>query len=232
MFKKIIFIFILPLISFANTQYYTIKLAVYRDFTTLKKEIATLKPKLQQEIEIKKINSLYKASVLPTKNRTHLKRILPLYQKVFHDAFIAKEITTQVKKTPTNHSIQHTTQKTKTIQPVSFYNKIKNRTLYLCTYGKTTGWKKVLFKTTFSKNKVSYLPLIGKISPIKAQYRIKNEKLYLFQKNMFNPRVYSRLAYETPEYYAVSSWLGNRRINTVRYYFKESAAKKYLNAIR
>jgi hypothetical protein len=232
MLKKVIFILLVPFISFANTQYHTIKLAIYRDLSTLKKEIPTLSPKLQRQKEIRQINSLYKASVIPTKSKNSLKKVLPLYRKVFHDAFIARVTVTQATKTITKTTTQHTTQKTKTIQPVSFYDKIKNRTLYLCTYGKTTGWKKILFKTTFTKNRVSYLPLIGKTPPIKAQYKVKNGKLYLFQKNMFNPRVYSRLAYETPKYYAVSSWMDNRRINTIRYYFNERDARKYLNAIK
>jgi hypothetical protein len=49
---------------------------------------------------------------------------------------------------------------------------------------------------------------------------------------MFNPRVYSRLAYETPQYYAVSSWIDNKRVNTIRYYFNERDARIYLNAVK
>jgi hypothetical protein len=222
MFKKVIFILLIPFISFASTQYHTIKLAVYKDLSTLKKEIAALTPNLQRQIEIKQISSLYKASVIPTESKNNLKKVLPLYRKVFQDAFIAKVAVTQVTKTITK----------KRIQPVSFYDKIKNRTLYLCTYRKKTTWEKILFKTIFTKNKVSYLPLIGKTTTIKAQYKVKNEKLYLFQKNMFNPRVYSRLAYETPQYYAVSSWIDNKRVNTIRYYFNERDARIYLNAVK
>jgi hypothetical protein len=158
MFKKVIFILLIPFISFASTQYHTIKLAVYKDLSTLKKEIAALTPNLQRQIEIKQISSLYKASVIPTESKNNLKKVLPLYRKVFQDAFIAKVAVTQVTKTITK----------KRIQPVSLYDKIKNRTLYLCTYRKKTTWEKILFKTIFTKNKVSYLPLIGKTTTIKG----------------------------------------------------------------
>jgi hypothetical protein len=233
MFKKILFLLLLPFFCFANTPYHTIKLAVYRDLPTLQKEIGTLSPKLQQQVKIEQINGLYKASVIPRENKKALQEILPHYKKVFHDAFITTASAPKITKTIVkNNPKSPTIQKTKPIQPTSFYNKIKNRTLYLCTYGKTTNWKKILFKTTFTKDRVSYHPLIGKTPPIKAEYRILHDKLYLFQKKMFNPRVYSRLAYETPKYYAVSSWIDNRRINTIRYYFNEKDARSYLNAVK
>ncbi len=231
MFKKIILTLLIPFFSFANSSYHTIKLAVYKDLSTLKKEISTLPPKLQQTIQIKQINGLYKASVTPTTNKKALKKVLSRYRKVFHDAFIATASAPQATKTIIKNKTNTSLQKTKNINTASFYNKIKNRTFYLCTYGKTTNWKKVLLKTTFTKDHVSYHPLIGKVPPMKAQYKVMHDKLYLFQKNMFNPRVYSRLAYETPQYYAVSSWLDNRRINTVRYYFSEKDARRYLNSI-
>jgi len=234
MLKKIILALLFPLLSFANTHYYTIKLAVYKDINGLKQEISTLPKTLQQYIQIKHIDNVYKASVKPTEDHTFLKRVLPSYQKVFHDAFISGVNTSTIGNKKERMIVKKTAPfpKSNAVHITSFYDKLKNKTLYLCTYGKTTGWKKILFKTTFTDNHVSYHPLIGKTPPIKAQYKVKNDKLYLFQKNMFNPRVYSRLAYETPQYYAISSWMDYRRINTVRYYFNEKDARRYLHSLK
>lgn len=71
-----------------KTRYYTIKLAVFKNFEELNMKISKLRPHLRQKVEIKEENGLHKASVRPTKHRALLAKELPYYRHVFSDAFI------------------------------------------------------------------------------------------------------------------------------------------------
>jgi len=219
MLKKLTYLLFFSLFSFANAEFYTIKLAVYKNLSTLKKEIKKLSPQLQKHVNIVQVGELYKASIDPKNNRKSLHPLLPAYKKVFADAFITGVKQTNVKKD-------------KKIIPMytgtSLYSKIKNRTLYLCSEGKNKN--KVLIAVIFKKNTVNYKPLIGKIPPVSALYTIKNNKLFLYQKGLLDTKVYSLLEKTYKNYYLISSWVGNKKLNHLRYYFTLKDAKVYLKS--
>jgi hypothetical protein len=220
MLKKLTYLLFFSLFSFVHAELYTIKLAVYKDLSTLKQEIKKLSPQLQKHINIVHIGELYKASMHPKNNKKALQPFLPLYRKVFPDAFISSVKQSSIKKD-------------KKIIPTSTGTlldaKIKNHTLYLCSEGKNKD--KVLIAVSFKENTVNYKPLIGKIPPISAHYTIKNNKLFLYQKGLLNSQVYSLLEKTYPNYYLISSWAGNKKLNTLRYYLTLKNAKAYLKSL-
>ncbi len=232
MFIKIFLIMILPFLAIANTQFYTIKLAAYKSLPNLQKNILKLSPSLQNSITIDKVGLTHKAFVKPTTDKAYLNKILPNYKKIFTDAFI-----TTINK-PSNKVIQTEDKKPKERVIIkeksesSFYDKIQQKELYLCSHGKSSGGKKLLFRVAFTKDKVAYTPIIGKVPPIEAEYRVKDNKLYLFQKGMFNPKVYSKLEEIASKYYLISSWIEKHKSNTMRYYFDLEDARAYLKSVK
>jgi hypothetical protein len=133
---KILFIgLFIPFILLADSSFYTIKLAIYKNLPNLQKNISKLSPSLHRTIQIQQVGNVYKAFVHPTKNKMHLTQTLSSYKKVFRDAFITSikpsEVSHVVK---TNQVKKVSTQKIKN-RALSFYDKIKQHTLYLCSGG-------------------------------------------------------------------------------------------------
>lgn len=232
---------ILPLQSIASVSY-AVHIAVYKNVDSLHRQLNKLSPKLRKTIEIQKREKLHIATSLHTKDKKTLQKLLPSYKKVFPDAFIStyqkpKRNATKVKK----ELPQIAQERDKvaysrkiidpTIEDVSFYDRIQQKTLYLCAYGKDTWSPNVLIHVTFRKKEVTYTPIMGEVSPRKVAYKIKNNKLYLSQKGLFNPEIYSTLESVTSHYYLISSWIGKRKINTIRYYFDLDAAKAYVASL-
>jgi len=62
-----------------------------------------------------------------------------------------------------------------------------------------------------------------------ALYKVEDDKLFLYQKGLFNPKVFSLLEKTYFKYHLFSSWMGDKKIKSLRYYFNLNDAKAYLN---
>ena len=233
MFKIVLLIVCIPFFLSAETAFYTIKLATYKKRSNVEENILKLDPYLQKNIVIDQGDDLiYKVSTQPSE-RTVLEKKLSLYRKVFKDAFIAlvkpiKKIDPLVVK-PKNK--EHNTSKEIATDKKSFYKAIQKKTFYLCSRGKAAKGKKFMIEVRFTKDTVTYTPLLKEVSPLKSQYKIENEKLYLFNKEKINLNMYSKLEKITETYNLISSWEKNKKLNVLRYYFDRKDAKKYLESL-
>ncbi len=100
-------LFLLPLQSIASVSY-AVRIAVYNNVDSLKKELNKLSPAVRKTIEIQKRGEQHVACSIHTKDKTKLQKLLPSYKKVFPDAFISAYQTTEtntVKKTEENKII-------------------------------------------------------------------------------------------------------------------------------
>ena len=66
--------------------------------------------------------------------------------------------------------------------------------------------------------------------PISVLYKTINHKLFLYQKGLFNNNIYNTLEKIYTKYYVISAWIGKKKVNTVRYYFKMEDAKRYIRS--
>jgi len=234
MFKILYILLLIPFFAIGNSSFYTIKLAVYKDFSGLQENISRLAPSLQKNIQIRHVGNLYKASTFSTKDRFSLHKILPSYRRVFADAFItvAKPSST-VSSSPVSVSavpkVKNTFSKAPQRKSLSFHDRIQQHTLYLCSQRRKKKTYPFLIEVSFRTNVVTYNPIIGQVPPMSALYKTSGNKLYLYRKNLFNRDVYSVLEGINPKYYLISSWIKNKKINTLRYYFNLRDAKMYLN---
>jgi hypothetical protein len=213
-----------------NSSFYTIKIAVYKNLPNLQKNISRLMPSLQKTVHIQHIGNLYKASTLATQNRSTLKRTLPFYRKVFKDAFLTTANPSTDSLSSSTLKNKDTLPKVSSKKPLSFYDKIKQRTLYLCSGKHTKKTHKFLIEVTFKKKSVTYKPIIGQVPPISALYKTTDNKLFLYQKGLLNHNVYSTLEKTYAKYYLISSWIGKKKVNTLRYYFNIRDAKRYIRS--
>jgi len=230
---KIILIVCIPFFLSAETAFYTIKLATYKKRSNVEQNILKLDPYLQKNIVIDQGDDLtYKVSTQPSE-RTVLEKKLPLYRKVFKDAFIAPvkpiEKTDPVVVKPKTKE-QNISKKIDTDKK-SFSTSIEQKTFYLCSRGKVAKGKKFIIKVTFTKDTVTYTPLLKEVSPLKSHYKIENERLYLFNNKKIDLNIYSKLEKVTLTYYLISSWEKNKKLNELRYYFDRENAKKYLESL-
>jgi len=67
---------------------YTVRLAAYKHASKLHKIIDRYPPALKKTIKTYKRKGYTYAYTLPTSDRATLKKLLPAYKKVFHDAYI------------------------------------------------------------------------------------------------------------------------------------------------
>jgi len=68
---------------------FTVKIAVFGNQKRLQKSIDRLSPALKKTVRTYKNGKLVYAYTIPTTDRETLKKLLPAYRKVFHDAYIA-----------------------------------------------------------------------------------------------------------------------------------------------
>lgn len=67
---------------------FTVRLAVYENKERLQKAIDRLPPALKKTVRTYERKNLTYAYSIPTTDHDVLKKLLPAYQKVFHDAYI------------------------------------------------------------------------------------------------------------------------------------------------
>ena len=218
---------LLPLSTVAST-FYAVELAVHKNKKVLNKKLSKFTQALRKTIVIEKSKKLYKAKTLLTQNKNLLTVLLPAYKKVFPDAFVYDlpspddiEVTERKEEAP---------QETNATQTLSaFYKAVQDQTFYLCPKFDGTENKKFLIKVAFTKDTVTYTPILGKMPPMDALYKVEDDKLFLYQKGLLNTKVFSLLEKSYFKYHLFSSWVGDKKIKSLRYYFNLNDAKTYLN---
>jgi len=86
---RTIFISLLLSTFLFSSSNFTVRLAVYGSEVRLQKVIDRLPPALRETVRTYKRNNLIYAHSIPTTDEETLKKLLPAYQKVFSDAYIA-----------------------------------------------------------------------------------------------------------------------------------------------
>jgi len=203
---------------------YTVKIALNEHRDLLQDELDKLSPTLRKTIVIKKEKKFYRVSTLPTHKKALLTTLLPYYRKVFDDAFIDTIKTDSSKKSPKKSKNPKLLK-----ESTAFYATLKNKVFYLCPAQKKEN-ANFLLKVTFTDSSVSYTPILGKTPPMQALYKIDNNKLYIYQKALFNENIYTTYEKGYRDYYLLGSWLNGKKIKNLRYYIALDEAKKYLNA--
>ena len=211
---------IYPLKTLA-TSFYTVNIAVYKDKVLLNEKLKKLPPQLRKTIKIDKINGLHKVKTLPKKDKKALTKLLPAYKKVFKDAFISTIKQPNILQKPAKTPIKIESHK----KTISLQDLIHQKTFYLSSKKETTKEKQYLMKVVFKNTNVHYIPILGKMPPVTALYKTDKNKLFLYQKGLFNKDIYSKLEKYTKKFLLISHWIKNNKINTLRYYYNLKNAK-------
>lgn len=185
--------------------------------------ISTVKPskhtrsKSRKKPSTKKKRSTIKKKRIPSKKK---KKKIPLKQKMKMKPAIKKVFLNKV--TPKQVSQSKT----------SFYEKLQDKLFFLCSHGEETRGKRVIMTVYFTKMYVYYSSVLGKVDSLQANYTLKNKKLYIYQKDSYNPKIYSKLEETFPKYHLISSWLEKKQINTLRYYHSFVDAQAYMRSLK
>lgn len=301
MFKILFFSILFSL--FAQAQFYTIKLAMYKNLPNLQKEIAKLKHAQRKQVKLSRSGKFHRAFVKPTANRARLQKDLSAYRKVFSDAFITttklsksvrtknkkktlakkkipikkkkvsekrkkvsekkkKVIVTKRKKVSVKKEVKKevkpavkvsktTPIKSKTLQApikeitlpkiipvkpiakkISFYEKLQDKIFFICSHGEESQGEKVIMTVYFTQTHVYYSSVLGKVAPLQAEYKIKDKKLFIYQKDHYDPKIHSTFEKSSPHYHLISSWLKGKKMNSIRYFFNFSNAQTYMRSLK
>ena len=146
--------------------------------------------------------------------------------------------TTEVHTKPTNikQKIAYKPYSRKIVNPtkknIPLYERFHQKTLYLCAYGKDTWSPNILIHVAFFDKEVIYTPIMGEVSSRREIYTIDENKLYISQQGLFDSEIYNTLESITSEYYLISGWVGNTKVNTIRYYFDLEKAEAYVASLK
>lgn len=86
---RTVFVSILLSTFLFSSSNFTVRLAVYENQARLQKAIDRLPPALKETVRTYERGNLTYAHSIPTADEMTLKKLLPAYQKVFFDAYIA-----------------------------------------------------------------------------------------------------------------------------------------------
>lgn len=115
---------------------------------------------------------------------------------------------------------------------LSLYDRLHQKTLYLCAYGPEEWSPNVLMHVAFFDKKVVYTPIMGDVSSKQEKYKVVKDKLYISHKDIFDPDMYSNIEKITQDYYLISTWVGKRKVTSIRYYFDLEKAEEYVKTLR
>jgi hypothetical protein len=99
---------------------------------------------------------------------------------------------------------------------------------YYLAYKKTKSNPNLLIKVTFGNHQVTYQPVIGEMKMTKASYVTEDKRLYMFADTFSRNGSFSKLDEHRVNHFLVSSWVKDKKLNTLRYYYKMNDAKEYL----
>ena len=234
--------------SYAN---FIIKLASYSQEKSVEQQTQRLDTTIQKNIMLIEEAHLYKLFSKSIQTKEEALSILPLYQKVFSDAYIMVDTYTKKEKKSIDlllalqEESNTTTQMYQTIEPiksvlqpykdrsktVSFLELLQNKVFYLCPEHITAASEKILIKAQFLDNNVSYTTLIGDTPHFEMRYMVKQNRLYMINHNRVSPSQFSTIDKIFFEYMVVARWMKGKKIHQMRYYKRESDARSYISSI-
>ena len=104
---------------------------------------------------------------------------------------------------------------------------IKNKIFYMA-YKADKKKSSLLIKLIFKENTILYRPIIGDIGLTEAKYLIRDNKLFMYTDSFNINSIYSIIEQKNLNFLLISSWDKQKKISTLRYYFRLIDAKKYL----
>jgi hypothetical protein len=141
--------------------------------------------------------------------------------------FIPRVEKTFTEKPIENHNFD-TLQQSEVKHYRHFNKKMLSGQHYYLTYKSTNESPSLLIKVSFENHQVTYQPILGDMQMTKANYLIENNKLYMFAESFTQNGAFSTLDEHRDNHFLVSSWANNKKLNTLRYYYRLNDAKEYL----
>jgi len=246
------------LISSIHGNGFVIKLASYSNKESLLDKIQLLDTSVKENITIIEEDTLYKLFSNSSQSKEKVLKLLPIYQKVFADAYIMVNSYKQIpqNKIPQSEDINislslkeesnnSTSSTTLDISPtailmsptieetpqLSFQEIIENKTFYLCPQIIQSKSEKILIEATFSNHSVQYKTLIGKVPSMHMDYIVQKNRLYLITNHKISISQFHTIDQIFFEYMIVGRWFRGKKIHQMRYYKKEADARSYINSI-
>lgn len=115
---------------------------------------------------------------------------------------------------------------------LTLHDRLHQKTLYLGAYGPEEWSPNVLIHIAFFDKEVIYTPIMGDVSSKREKYKIIKDKLYISHKGVFDPKMYSKIEDITQDYYLISTWIGKRKMTSIRYYFDLEKAEAYVKTLK
>jgi len=109
-----------------------------------------------------------------------------------------------------------------------FSKKMLSGKHYYLAYKTSDERPNLLIKVIFGNHNVTYQPIIGEMTMMKANYLIERNRLYMFTDTFTREGAFSKLEEHRKNHFLVSSWADGKKLNTLRYYYKLNDAKEYL----
>jgi hypothetical protein len=117
-------------------------------------------------------------------------------------------------------------------QDISLYERVHRKKLYLCAYAPDEWSPNILIEINFLDDKVTFTPLQGKVMAKEEKYKVQNERIYISQDGTYDDEMYKTIEKITDNYYLLTTWIGTRKLTSIRYYFDLEKAKQYLATLR
>ena len=99
------------------------------------------------------------------------------------------------------------------------------KTVYLCYEDGPAHLGSRVVQLTFNKDMISYSPLDNEESGFKIAYKMEENKVIL---SLMDISMVHKIVEKKEEYLSVESYVGDKNMHTLRYYFDEQLALKYL----
>ncbi|CAA6818858.1 MAG: Unknown protein [uncultured Sulfurovum sp.] len=259
-YKPVVYLILLLSFSHLQATQFIIKLASYSKKESAISQISLLDKAINQKISIAQENSLHKIYSLPFSNKEDAQKVLPLYKKVFIDAYIMVYVPTKNLSKPVLNS-QYTTidnnetnksntvtkpslpfvitkkdylltPNSRSVQDLTDKDIFRNKTFYVCPDRIQTSSEKLLIESKFTDINVTYNPIIGNLPSITLKYILHKKRLYFLKGSMINPNQYRKIEKKLFEYILVSHYSNKKKLTTMRYYYKKEDAISYLSSLR
>jgi hypothetical protein len=98
------------------------------------------------------------------------------------------------------------------------------KTVYLCYEGGPAHLKHRVVQMTFNEDTISYNPL-GEDPILDIAYKMEENKVVL---TLMDTQMTHKIVDNQEDYLSVKSYVGDKKMHTLRYYFNESLAVKYV----
>jgi len=141
---------------------------------------------------------------------------------------VVSAVETSIPKLLSSDTLFHNSQTLPSTRSTHFTKKMLSGQHYYLAYKSTDESPNLLIKVSFGNHQVTYQPVMGEMQMTKANYLIKDNRLYMFAESFTEGGAFSILDEHREDHFLVSSWVKNKKLNTLRYYYRLNNAKEYL----